>query len=130
MKTLPMPASSAAFSSARCSTCVTSETMLITAWIEMFEPPRLRLFDEMGEHLFRPLKIADDAADQRRLHDDIAALAAGHVGGLLAEGDDLLGHLVDRDERRLVQHDTAALDGDDRACRAEVDRHRIGDQFF
>ena len=45
----------------------------------------------MGEHLFGTLKIADDAADQRSLDDDVAALAAAHFGGFLAEGDDLLG---------------------------------------
>ena len=104
--------------------------MLITACERNVRAARLRLFDKMGEHLFGPLKIADDAADQRRLHGDVAAFAAGHLGGFLAKSDDLFGHLVDRDQRRLVQDDAAALDGNDRACRAEVDRHRIGDQFF
>ena len=84
----------------------------------------------MGEHLFCPFKIGDDAADQRRLNDHVAAFAASHFSCLLSRSDDLLSHLVDRDERRFVEHDAAAFDGDDGAGRAEVDRHRIGNKFF
>ena len=126
MKTLPMPASSAAFSNARCSTCVTSDTMLITACNRNLRAARFRLFHEMGEHLFRPLEIADHAADQRRSNGNVAAFAAGHVSGFLAVGDDLLGDFVDGDHRRLIENDSASLDRNDRAGGAEIDRHRIG----
>jgi hypothetical protein len=84
----------------------------------------------MGKHFFGAFKIRDHAADQRCADNDIAAFAAGHICGLLPERDDLFGQFVDRHKRRLIEHDTAILDRDDRAGGSEVDRHRIGHELF
>jgi hypothetical protein len=84
----------------------------------------------VGEHLLSAFEIGDDAADERSANGDVAALAAKHLARLEPECDDLVRHLVNGDERRFVEDDTAAFDGDDRARRAQVDRHRIGDQLF
>ena len=56
---------------------------------------------------------------------DVAGRAAQHHLRLVADGEDLLLalDLGDGDDRRLVQHDAAALDVDQRVGRAEIDRH-------
>jgi hypothetical protein len=79
----------------------------------------------VGEHLLGALEIADHSSGKWCPYDDITAFAAGHIGGFLAERNYLLGDFIDSDERRLVQHNTAALDGNDGARRPKVDRHRI-----
>ena len=56
----------------------------------------------MGEHLFGAFKIGDDTADERCPDGDIATLAASHLSGLEAICDYLVGHLIDRDERRFI----------------------------
>ena len=91
---------------------------------------RLCLFDKVSEHPLGTFKVGNDAADQRSFDRHITSFAAAHLGCLKAKGDDLLGHLIDRDERRFVEHDAAALDRNDSTRGAEVDRHRVGDQFF
>src|SRR5690606_39245094 len=91
---------------------------------------RLRLFYKMREQLFRSFEIADNTADHRCGHDDIAALAAAHVGGLLAKGDDLFRQLVNGDQGRLIDDDAALANGDDGAGRTEIDSHRICNKLF
>src|SRR4051812_23580617 len=50
-------------------------------------PAALRLFDEMSEHLLRPLKIAYDATRKGSMYGDIATLAARHIRRFLSECD-------------------------------------------
>ena len=88
------------------------------------------LFDEMGKHLFGTFKVRNHAAGERRLDDHVTAFATGQLGGFESESDDLFGQFVDGDQRRFVQHNAAALDGNDSAGRTEIDRHRIGNELF
>ena len=84
----------------------------------------------MSKHFLCSLEIGNYTTDQGRFNNYITALAAGHFGGLRAEGDDLICHLIYCHERWFVEDHTTALDGDDRARRSKVDRYRIGNQFF
>ena len=53
----------------------------------------------------------------------VAGRAADHPLRVGADGVHLAGALVDRDDRRLGQHDPAPAHVDDRVRGAEVDRH-------
>ena len=88
----------------------------------------VRLADEVLEHLLRHLEVGDDAVLHRADGDDVAGRAAEHLLGVAADGFDLVGDLVDRDDRRLGDDDAAPLRVDERVGRAEVDRQIAGEQ--
>src|SRR5215212_2755220 len=84
--------------------------------------------DEVVQHRPRSLKIGNDAVNQRSDDSDIARLTPLHLVRFVADRDNFACDLVDCDYRGLVNYNTAAADGDDRARRAHIDRHRIGDE--
>ena len=130
IKTLPIPASSAALSRARCSTCVTSETMLITAWSDIFEPPVFAFFTKWASIFLvrskspttppvsgaftitsRPSRPVISAASwPKATISSVISLIATSDGSSSTTPRPLTAMIV--------------------LGRAEVDRHRIGNQFF
>ena len=62
----------------------------------------VRLLDEVVQHLLGVAEVGDNAVLHRFDGDDVAWRAAKHVLGLLADGLDLVGDLVHRNNRRLV----------------------------
>ena len=83
----------------------------------------MHLLDEVPEHLLRHLEVGDHAVLERADGLDVAGRAAQHALGLDADGVHLARALVDRDDRRLGQHDAATAHVDQRVGRAEVDGH-------
>ena len=83
----------------------------------------VHLLDEVAQHLLGHVEVGDDAVLQRPDRRDRARRAAEHPLGLDADGVDLAGARVDRDDARLGQHDAAPTHVDERVRGAEVDRH-------
>ena len=81
------------------------------------------LLDEVAEHLLGHVEVGDDAVLQRADRGDRARRAAEHPLRLDADGVHLAGALVDRDDRRLGEHDAAPAHVDERVGGAEVDGH-------
>src|SRR5665213_889867 len=79
--------------------------------------------DEVAQHLLADLEVRDDAVLQGSDGLDVARGATDHALGFGADGERLAVFDVDRDHRRLVQHDAAAADVDQRVRSSEVDRH-------
>jgi hypothetical protein len=78
--------------------------------------------DEVAQHLLGHLEVRDDAVLQRLDHADLGRRAAEHRLGLVADGQDRVVILVDRDDRRLVDDDPLALHEHERVRRSQVDR--------
>ncbi len=83
----------------------------------------VHLLDEVTKHLLGHVEVGDHAVLERTNRLDRPRRAAEHPLGLDADGVDLVRARVDRDDRRLGQHDAATADVDERVRRAEVDRH-------
>ena len=83
----------------------------------------VHLLDEVAEHLLGDVEVGDDAVLQRADGRDRARRAAEHPLRLDADGVHLARALVDRDDRRLGEHDAAAAHVDERVRGAEVDGH-------
>ena len=83
----------------------------------------VHLLDEVAQHLLGHVEVGDHAVLERPDRADRARRAAEHALRLDADGVDLAGALVDRDDRRLGQDDAAAADVDERVRGAEVHRH-------
>ena len=81
----------------------------------------MRLLDEVVQHLFGVPEVGDHAVLHRLDGDDVARSAAKHVLGFLSHGLDLVGDLVHRDNRRLVDDDPLAMREHKRIRRAQVD---------
>src|SRR6185503_16816815 len=67
--------------------------------------PVVRLFDEVGQHLFGDLEIGDDAILHRFNRHDVAGRASEHFLGFAADGFDAAVDFVNRDNGGLVDHD-------------------------
>ena len=86
----------------------------------------MHLADEVLDHLLRDFEIGDDAVAHGTDGFDIAGGAPQHHLGVVADGAHRFfaaargngGH-----HRRLVQHNAAAFDIDQRVRRSEVDCH-------
>jgi len=83
----------------------------------------VHLLDEVPEHPLGDVEVGDDAVLQRAHRDDVSGRAADHPLGLDADGDDLPGIGIERDDRRFVEHDAAAPDVHQGVGCAEVDCH-------
>ena len=81
-------------------------------------PAAQRSADEMTEHLLGDLEVGDHAVAKRARRADVGGCAADHLPCLGPDGLDLTGPLVDRDHRRLEQHDSLPAPEDDRVGRA------------
>ena len=90
--------------------------------------PLVHLLDEVAEHPLGGVEVGDDAVLERTDRDDVAGRTADHLLGLGAHGEDAAGVLVDRDDRRLVEHDAAPADVDQGVGGAEVDGHVAADE--
>ena len=82
----------------------------------------VRLVDEVVQHLLGLPEVRDDAVLHGLDRDDVAGRAAEHLLGFLADGLDLVGVAVDRDDRRLVDDDAFATGKHERVRGAQVDR--------
>ena len=116
------PAESVASSTARFSTPVTPDGHADDD-ARVREAVLVHLLDEVAEHLLGHVEVGDDAVLQRPDRGDRARRAAEHPLGLDADRVDLARALVDRDHRRLGEHDAAAAHVDERVGGAEIDGH-------
>ena len=91
----------------------------------------VHLLDEVLQHLLGVGEVGDHAVLHRPHRGDVAGRAAEHVLGFGADRDDDLAaarrFVLDRDHRRLVQHDAAVADVDQRVGGAKVDREIVGE---
>ena len=88
----------------------------------------MHLLDEVAQHSLGGVEVCDDTVLQRTDRDDVSGRTANHLLGVCADCEDAAGVLVDRDNRRLVQHDAAAADIDKGVGGSEVDRHVTADK--
>ena len=83
----------------------------------------VHLLDEVAQHLLGDVEVGDHAVLQRADRGDRARRAAEHALRLDADRVDVARALVDRDDRRLGEHDPTAAHVDERVGGAEVDGH-------
>ena len=81
--------------------------------------------EEIAQHLLGHVEVGDDAVLHRPHGDDAVGRATEHALGFEADALDLLRLAIDRDDRRLVEHDAFALHVDERVRRAEIDGDRV-----
>ena len=89
----------------------------------MREAVLVDLLDEVPQHLLGDVEVGDHAVLQRADRGDRPGRAAEHALGLDADGVHLAAALVDRDHRRLREHDAATAHVDERVRGSEVDGH-------
>ena len=89
----------------------------------MGEAALVHLLDEVAQHLLGDVEVGDDAVLERADGRDVPGRAAEHPLGLDADRVHLAGALVDRDHRRLGEHDAAPANVDERVRGSEVDGH-------
>ena len=89
----------------------------------MGEAVLVHLLDEVPEHLLGDVEVGDDAVLQRPDRRDRPGRPAEHALRLDSDRVHFSGALVDRDHRRLGEHDSAPADVDERVGGAEVDGH-------
>ena len=87
------------------------------------EPVLVHLLDEVAQHLLGDVEVGDHAVLERPDRRDRAGRAAEHPLRLDADRVHLAGALVDRDHRRLAEHDPAPAHVDERVRRAQVHGH-------
>ncbi len=83
--------------------------------------------NEMLDHLLGNINVGDDSVTKRADCLDLIGGLAHHELGVVANRLDPLDPIdgFDRHHRRLVEHDPAAADIDQRIGRAQVDRHVV-----
>ena len=87
----------------------------------------VHFLDEVAQHLLADIEVGDDAIAQRTHRRDVRWRATDHAFGLGTDRDRTPIVHVDRDDRRLVQHDAFAAHIDQRVCRAQIDGHVAAD---
>jgi hypothetical protein len=87
----------------------------------------VHLVNEVLDHLLGDIDVGDDSVAQRPDRLDLVRRLAHHQLGVLADGFHLLDAVdgLDRDDRGLVEHDSAATDVDERVGGPEIDRHVV-----
>ena len=89
----------------------------------MREAVLVHLLDEVAEHLLGDVEVGDHAVLERPDRGDRPGRAAEHPLRLDPDGVHLAVPLVDRDHRRLREHDAAPPHVDEGVGGAEVHRH-------
>ena len=89
----------------------------------MREPVLVHLLDEVAQHLLGHVEVGDHAVLQRADRADRAGRAAEHPLRLEPDRVHVARALVDRDHRRLGEHDAAPAHVHERVGGAEVDGH-------
>ncbi len=90
--------------------------------------PVVDLVDEVLDHLLGHVEVADDAVAQGPHGGDVRGRPADHPLRLGPDCQDALRARVDRDDRRLADHDPAVAHVDERIGRTEVDPDVAGEQ--
>ena len=88
----------------------------------------VHLLDEEPEHLLGRVEVGDHAVLERPDRGDVVGRAADHPLRLVADGEDLAGGGVQRDDGRLVEEDALAAHVDERVGGAEVHGHVAADE--
>ena len=83
----------------------------------------VHLLDEEPQHLLGRLEVGDDAVLERPDRGDVVGGAPDHPLGLVADGEDLAGGGVERDDAGLVEQHALAADVDEGVGGAEVHGH-------
>ena len=68
------------------------------------------LADEVLEHSLRNIVIGDHAVAQRSDRDNVRRSSSEHLSCFFPDGQDLVGIVVDRDDRRLIEDDPFSFD--------------------
>ena len=89
---------------------------------------RVHALDEVAEHLLADVEVGDHAVLQRTDRLDVLGRAPDHLLRFDADRERTTVARVDRDDRRLVEHDAAPAHVDERVRGAEVDRHVAAEQ--
>src|SRR5437764_635633 len=89
----------------------------------MRETMLVHFLDEVAQHLLGDVEVRDHAVLQRPDRADRSGRAPEHALRLEPDCVHIAGRLVDRDDRRLAQHDPAPAHVHERVGRAEVDGH-------
>ena len=84
---------------------------------------RVHALDEVAQHLLADVEVGDHAVLQRADRLDVLGRAPDHLLGFDADRERAAVADVDRDHRRLVEHDTAAAHVHERVGSAQIDRH-------
>ena len=84
------------------------------------------LSNEVLQHLFRDVEVGDDAVLHGADRLDVARRAAEHFLGGVTHRLDLVGLLVDDDDRGLSHHDAAIGHEDERVGGPQIDREIVG----
>ena len=66
-------------------------------------------FDEVLQHHFGDVEIRDHAVLHRLYGNDVGGRPSEHLFGFMPHGEHLLAVSVERDNRRLIDHDPAPL---------------------
>ena len=85
------------------------------------EPADADSLQQQPDHPLGDLEVRDRPAPQRPHGHDVTGRPADHLPRLAPRGQHLAGLAVEGDDRRLVEHDAAALHVDERVGRPEVD---------
>ena len=86
----------------------------------------VRRFDEVLQHYFGDVKIRDHSVLHRLYGDDIGGRPPEHLFGLVPYGKHLLAVPVERDDRRLIDHNPAPLRIHKGIGRPEIDGQVTG----
>jgi len=81
--------------------------------------------EEVAQHLLGHVEVGDDAVLHGTHGDDALGRPSEHALCLEADTLDLLGLAVNRDDGRLVEDDSFALDVHERVGRAQIDTDRV-----
>ena len=90
------------------------------------ETPIVHPADEVGEHLLGDFKVSDDTIFERTNRDDMARRAPEHLLGFFADCFDLVGVLVDGDDRRLAHNDPFVAHEHESVRCAEINGDVVG----
>ena len=89
---------------------------------------RVHALDEVAQHLLADVEVGDHAVLQRADRLDVLGRAPDHLLRFDADRERTTVAHVDRDHRRLVEHDAAPAHVHERVGSAEVDRHVAAEQ--
>ena len=87
----------------------------------------MHALDEVAQHLLADVEVGDHAVLERPDRLDVTRRAADHALGFDADRERATVARVDRDDRRLVEHDAAPAHVDERVGSPQVDRHVAAD---
>jgi hypothetical protein len=87
--------------------------------------PIVGFLDEIFEHFFGDVEICDHAIFHGFDRNDVSGSASQHLLGLMADGLDTIGDLVNRNYRGLVDYNPTPSSVNESICRTQINRQII-----